>query len=516
MAAYDGTDFVGIDDASYADAQPVDAWLDQRIRGNNLYLERNQQYVTNAFLSGDVAPADGAPYYQCRPWCSVDWSAPICIPFWLESGMSGADMSLWSYASGTGAIQLNVTASRLDRVIASDAASFSGDIESEGQQALSATIQSGLTRQEWGSVQIWVQSIVDDTATATLDLTLLGRSSTRIINTDTAITYASNLPTASSLDVSALITTDGVATDLLAANTTSGDLLGGGIIGASSTVGQHPMSYLQCRSAAIRSKYSGQELPVSAASLAARRAVRGAESTKIAQQVQVAYDRKSLIAWGPSGYLPPERTEEWPALMPMRFRGVQANAATGISSALAQTAIMWRREGGTMHVALHLVGVYHGGSPGADVGSSDWTLSVSLETPNASDTDWSSATVLASGSRTMSIGTHSSSVNLTPGASRLLSMRRWNYVRASGPSTQTWDYIHRDGQLYREDLALITPVVIEVDASSLATGDMGMLRVDADYLTGTFDGFSSSQATPSELGYQLEVVCTGFSIWQGA
>jgi len=169
-----------------------------------------------------------------------------------------------------------------------------------------------------------------------------------------------------------------------------------------------------------------------------------------------------------------------------------------------------------MYVALHLVGVYHGGSPDADVGQADWTLAVSLEAPNSTDTDWLTPTVLASASRTITLGTHSSSVNLTPGASRLLSMRRWNYVRATGPSTQTWDYIHRDGQLYREDLALITPVIIEVDASALTTGDLGMLRVDADYLTGTFGGFSSSQSTPSELGYQLEVVCTGYSIWQGA
>ena len=91
--AYDGTDFVGIDDGAYDDGYPVDTWLEQRIRANNLYLEQNQQYIVNAFAAGDVAPADGAPYYQCRPWCSVDWSAPVCVPYWLESGMSGAGVA---------------------------------------------------------------------------------------------------------------------------------------------------------------------------------------------------------------------------------------------------------------------------------------------------------------------------------------------------------------------------------------------------------------------------------------
>jgi hypothetical protein len=514
--AYDGTDFVGIDDGAYDDGYPVDTWLEQRIRANNLYLEQNQQYIVNAFASGDVAPADGAPYYQCRPWCSVDWSAPVCVPYWLESGMSGADVALWTYAEGSGAVQVVLTGSRLDRVVASDADTFGGDIESTGQQVLSATIQSGLARQEWGSLQVWVQSVVDDTATATLDLTTLGRTATRIVNTDTAISYPANLPTISSLDVSALITTDGIATDLLAADTSTGDLLGGAIVGAVSTVGQHALSFVQCRSAGVRSRYTGQEIPVSAATLAARRAIRGAESTKLAQQVQVVYDRRTLIAWGPPGYLPPERTEEWPGLMPMRFRGVQANAASGVASALMQTSALWRREGGKIYVALHLVGVYHGGTPGADVGSSTWSLAVSLEAPNSTDTDWSSPTVLASATRTLTVGTHSSSVNLTPNASRLLSMRRWNYSRTTGPSSQTWGYIHRDGQLYREDLSLITPVVIEVDASSLTTGDIGMIRVDADYTSGTFEGFSSSQSTPAQLGYQLELVCTGYSIWEGA
>jgi len=515
--AYDGSDFVGIDDQAYDDGYPVDTWLDQRIRANNVYLEQNQQYIVNAFLSGTVAPSDGSPYYQMRPWCSIDWSAPIVVPMWLESGMSGADMSIWAYASsGDGTVQLSLTGGDIQRVIANDVTSFSGDIESEGNAILSATVQSGLARQEWGSLQLWVQSTAGSSATATLDLTTLGRTATRIINADTAISYPSSLPTASSLDVSALVTADGVVTDLLAANTATGDLLGGDVIGAVSTVDQYPITYLQCRSAGIRSKYTGQEIPVSAASLAARRAIRGSDETKLAQQVQSAYDRRSLIAWGPQGYLPPERDEEWPGLMPMRFQGVQSNAAAGIASCLAQTACLWRRDGGTMYVALHLVGIYHGDSPGT-AGSTDWSLSISLEAPNGTDTDWSSPAVLTSADRTVSIPTHSSSVNLTPGASRLLSMRRWNYSQTTGPSSQNWLYIHRDGQLYREDLALITPVIIEVDASDLTTGDMGMLRVDADYQSGTFTGFSRpSGTTPAQLGYQLELVCTGYSIWQGA
>lgn len=169
-----------------------------------------------------------------------------------------------------------------------------------------------------------------------------------------------------------------------------------------------------------------------------------------------------------------------------------------------------------MYVAMHLVGVYHGGAPSTGTGSSDWTLSVSLEEPNGTDTDWSSPNVLLSGSRTVSVPTHSSSVNFDPRGSRLMSMRRWNYSQTTGPSSQNWLYIHRDGQLYREDLSLVTTVVIELDAAALSTGDFGMLRVDADYDTGSFSGFDTSSTTPAALGYQLELVCTGWSIWQGA
>lgn len=514
--AYDGSDFVGIDDQAYDDGYPVDTWLDQRVRANNLYLDANPQYITNAFLSGTVAPLTGAPYYNIRPWCSVDWSAPVSIPYWLESGVAGADMALWTYASsGAGTTQLTLTDSSLQRVIANDAGTFNGDIESTGNEVMSATLSSGFARQEWGGLQLWVQSTRVSSA-ATLSLTTVGRTATRIINTDTAIGYPTSLPTSTSLDVSAILTTDGVSTDLLAANVTTGDLLTGTVTGAADTVDRHSITYLQCRTAGIRQRFTGQEIPVSAASLAARRAVRGSDETKLAQQVQSIYDRRTLIAWGPSGYLPPERDETWPGLMPMRFRGVQSNASSGIAQALLQTSALWRRDGGTMYVAMHLVGVYHGGAPSTGTGSSDWTLSVSMEEPNGSDTDWSSPNVLLSGSRTVSVPTHSSSVNFDPRGSRLLSMRRWNYSQTTGPSSQDWLYIHRDGQLYREDLSLITTVVIEVDAAALSTGDFGMLRVDADYDTGSFSGFDTSSTTPAALGYQLELVCTGWSIWQGA
>jgi hypothetical protein len=121
--------------------------------------------------------------------------------------------------------------------------------------------------------------------------------------------------------------------------------------------------------------------------------------------------------------------------------------------------------------------------------------------------------VVATKTHTQSIATWAAGWGMTP----LLSQRHWLYGQTyTGSTAGIWPYLHRDGQLYGADMRLITTVVIEVDMTGVASGATGMLRVDADYQTGTLDGFTAPDTTPSGLGTQLECVCTGYSIWEAA
>jgi len=414
--------------------------------------------------------------------------------------------------------RLKVTKGNLSTPYAvASSSAFGGDFEDQGCVVLQAGFASGANRAEWGSVQFWVRS--SETAASVQKITCgTGPAPYRVGSISTGVpTYPSNMPTSNSPDVCMVEDVTGAVADIIGAGKERPWVNDSLVVTKKikiSSVERVPISYVQCRSAGIRQLYTGQTLKVSDDSLRAQQGVRGSTHTKIANKTQENYDRRRLIAWGPPGYFPPERTEAWPALMPVRFRGVQSNASAGIESCLLQGAVEWRRNGGKMYVAMHVLAIYHGNSANNTVGRSEWELSVSFERPDASDTDYSTPDVLASKTVTNSIPTFTSSVADADVAPPLLLTRRWLYgtiFRGTG----SWAYALRDGQLFEDDFPLLTTVVVEVDASSLTPGTLGMLRVDADYQTGTLEEFPPSTTTPAALGRDLELVCTGWSVYQG-
>ena len=503
-------DFVGLDSSCAAAGQPQDVFVDQRVNENNEYLESNRGYVSCTFVGGASAPNDGAPYYSCRPWASIDWTAPICIPLWLDSGSAGIAMTLWTYSATGVKASLRVTSGNLVSVLAQKDATIGEDFEDAGNQVISAGFSSGVNRAGWGSAQLWIQS--RETAASVGTITCATGNAERVAHiTSGKPTLPTNMPTSDSPDVRMVRDDIGATSDIL--DTSDLAILSRRI--RMRSMSQIPISFVQCRSAGIRHLFTGQTLEVNVESLAARQAVKGETHTKLAAKVQNNYDRKTLLAWGPPGYLPPERVEErWPGLMPVRFRSVQANASTGIASCLLQAGIEWRRNGGKMHIAMHVTSIYHDDAAGAAPGSASWSLAASFERPNGTDTDYSTPQILASKTRVLSLTTRTSVVAFEDFAPPLLLTRRAFYggfIRGSG----NWPYAFREGQLFRDDLSILTTVIFELDMSSVTPGTLATLRVDADYVTGTLEGFPV-ETTPAALGRALEVVCTGWSVYQGA
>ena len=507
-------DFVGLDSSCVAAGSPQDVFVDQRVNKNNEYLESNRGYVSCTFVGGASAPNDGAPYYNCRPWASIDWSAPIVVPIWIDSGGAGLEMTLWTYAPATIKTRLRVTSGNLRSVLADTNASLGSDFEDGGNQVISAGFSSGVDRASWGSAQLWVQSSETAASVETITCATGGGAFRNAQLTSALPTYPASMPQSTTPDVCMLQDTLGTTADFLGAGGSGSSFILATNKIKLASVSRIPISYVQCRSAGIRHLYTGQTLGVGVESLAARQAVKGETHTKLAAKAQNNYDRKTLLAWGPPGHLPPERTEQWPGLMPVRFRGVQANAATGIASCLLQAGIEWRRNGGKMYIAMHLSSMYHGNSAGVQPGSASWSLAASFERPNGTDTDYSTPEVLASKTKVVSLTTRTSSVVFEDVAPPLLMTRRFMYggtVRGTGQ----WGYAHREGQLFAEDMRILTTVIIEVDMSGVTPGTLATLRVDADYVTGTLVGFPP-ETTPAVLGRSLEVVCTGWSVYMGA
>ena len=508
-------DFVGLDSGCVAAGQPQDVFVDQRVNENNEYLGSNRGYVSCTFVGGASAPSDGAPYYNCRPWASIDWTAPICVPLWLDSGSAGLAMTLWAYSATSVKASLRVTSGNLVSVLAQKDATIGTDFEDGGNQVVTAGFPSATNRAEWGAGQLWIQSRETAASVQTITCTSSGLAGRTAPITSALPTYPTSMPQSTTPDVCMLEDNVGTTADFLGSGGPGSSLILAKNKIKLASVLRIPISFVQCRSAGIRHLFTGQTLEVSVGSIAARQAVKGETHTKLAAKVQNNYDRKTLLAWGPPGYLPTERTEQWPGLMPVRFRGVQANASTGIASCLLQAGIEWRRNGGKMYIAMHLSSMYHGNSAGLPPGTANWSLAASYERPNGTDTDYSTPEVLASKTRVLKLVTRTSSVVFDEVAPPLLMTRRYMYggtVRGTGQ----WGYAHREGQLFAEDMQILTTVIIEVDMSDVTPGTLATLRVDADYVTGTLVGFPPATTTPAALGRDLEVVCTGWSVYMGA
>jgi len=188
---------------------------------------------------------------------------------------------------------------------------------------------------------------------------------------------------------------------------------------------------------------------------------------------------------------------------------------------LLDESIVLRRDNPTIEVVLYLITSLHTvGNVYADPGSSDWDLTLTVE--QIATGDWATSTSIAT--TTLSdepLTTHATAFAFTsPDVERYKLQRQYQFRKARSQYVSgggDWEYVPREGQLWREDIGLIQQVSISVDVSSFEGSDLAdcvRVSVAADYQDSTLAGFVLTTTTGAALGYALECTCAGYSIYQ--
>lgn len=554
MVDYDGETFCAVNDEGVLspdpDQQPVDALLRQRIFGNNEYLLEGKNGVSCAFVAGETPTFDGSPYYGARPWASVDWTCPIIIPLWWEPGDLGVDLGI--HADFNGAFQgissydLKVVLmdGNQDIIGTSDIETASGldilEYEEQNHAVITAEMQTPYSGPpHYGSVQLWIRSEqIDDLqstftpedglAARILNLESVGST---YINNELAppypeygkpsVGYVKTAGQESSADIIGFVTpSDGSGgnTGQVWIDRSIGPSF---VLGVADDIETHPLSYIQCRSATIRKFRSPASVTsLTRGQLQAGQAETGVVAAKQATRSVRAYDRRRLIAWGPPGYSPPENEESQTGdNFPVRWRTSRADSADR-ETYLADDTIMIRRESPTLELRAFVIAGLHKAINTSDPGSAEFDFIWELQSITGANTTWATAGVVEY-TKTERVTVP---VFPTMGASwkedaqRYLLQREYVLRGRGGLGVgDDWPYCFKDGQLWGEDLPLLTMISVDIPVDSLTVADLATpLRslLKCEYVDNSLAGYAYTQTTGAQLGYDLECTVIGYSIHQ--
>lgn len=517
MSNFDN-DFIAIDDEAIDPERPVDAWLRHRMRANNECYNQGLDPIVCAYVGGAHGPDVSGTLADDRAWCNYGGLGyPVVIPYWLSAGASGCDidMSLKNPRLERVRIQTSIwrspTANRIG-VNDKDSTGTTQNFTSQKAPVVLSTPYQGDPR--WGTLRLGVESFPDFSKPDDYLVTAVDQ---RVWTLDTNIFYPANNPSLAGWDTAALVTDKGDITDILGMHPATDQIFvsdaffGPSVLPTTSFAVQTvPLSFLQCRSIALTPRYG--EGPVRRTQLAAMQIETGQTAGALAGAVNSLYERRTLIAWGPAGYRPPERSETWGGSNPIRFPVVQGNPATFEESVIVNEALFWRKgAGGRMFVAMYVYPLLNGLS---EPSTAEFDFVLTVGRPDNIDINWASPdTVITQTTRR--------NLRIFPGAPPQTGSKTYNFdtkfIKTSAwmrgrygdtPDLSDWGYGHREGMVFEDDMANLQLVVLEVDAAAIPDLYAGNLFVQAQYVND-----SVANGTGLNPGYKLTLTCVGYSVW---
>lgn len=545
MASYDGSDFIGIDgDAmeSAIDPGPVDTGLRRRIAANIEYLLGGRDSVACTFQGGDSTPGHGEPYYNDRPWASVDWSCPIIVPLWIEAGDVGARISVYfstiSNSTEPFSFRACVTDGTLRRVLGQSVTSENSGtwLSFEEQWHIDFDVEFSAPysgRAHYGSIQLWIKSGLN----ADIDRVISTPSqtpTTYVLRANSGTAAIGLQPTYGEDGVAYLQTENDAITDIIGVFAKDGaesfllDRRWSSLLAGSGTslIDLKALTYVQARSATItKLREPWSVTPQTPANLGPGLPELGLTAARQAERARFAYDHRRMLCWGPPGYHPPNMGETQAVGMPLRWRTIRANS-TDQGAICFDDSVMIRRENPTIEIVLYVMSFIHIGQfYGSDGGSANWQFSASIETLDTASagTDWATAGVdVITLDQTENIPTINTNGAYFGGPHPRIKIQR-AFLRNGilgqlGQLTSDWPYAFKDGQLFAEDVPLIVPIYINLDLNGLLdVADLSKpyrVRVSAEYVDDTLEGGSGGPYSGSDLQYGLELTTVGYSVWQ--
>jgi len=518
--------FIGVDEVAYEDGKPVDTWLRSRIRANHEEISQGIQPVVTAFVAGAHAPDAKSTLSNDRAWCNYGaFGYTVCIPYWLEPNVSGVRLELALKRPELKYIRLNASLwmsphqNRL-ALTEADTTLITEDFEPHVMELNLASPYVGTKR--WGALKVGVRSYPDfgeeDEGTP---YTVDGVDQ-RLWTVTADISYPANNPTYDGWDTRVARKDTGEITDILGMHPSSDTifveeaLFGPTVITAPSfSIETFPLSFLQCRSVGINPQYGPSS--VDRFQLQAMQIESGVTATTQAALVDSVYKRRTLIGWGPHGYRPPERGETWGSGNPIRFPTVQGSPDPSAGEAtIIQHGLHWRKGlGGKLIVAVYCYPLMRRLT---EPTTGDWDFTIKIQRPNGSDTDWTSpegpVTTPLSMTRRVKLrvfpATPVQTGTLTyNNDTKFILTSAWMRGRYNqSVDYANWEYGHREGMLFDDDMPNLQLVVLEMDASTIPENWLGSLQVQAVYVNNSLE-----EGEGNSPGYKLTLANVGWSTW---
>lgn len=524
--------FGAIDDAALAlsgdAAQPLDAWLEQRLRESGSY-----NLTTGSALSWqrDV-PHAGAPssYLGMRPHCSFAFSTFLCVPWLMQPDLAELRVALIGRVATESAESSDKLAGAYDvrarlEFDGTQIATLTNGLsntESDTPEAQPHTLTLSLDaprrprRRTLGQLTLWgrggreasasdqssgIERLAGDVALATSSATLFAEGAT-----------GGGRPNSASIEVCGYLNGarghDPIAEDTPVGSNPSIAVTPALIRGVNN-VSRYRLDYLQLRGVELRETFADSSAPPASAYVAQRDA--SAELTLAhALRAQGAEARARCIYVGPPG----ERDAGAP--WPTGYGPAWPRTSADDGATILLDAPVWpdQQDGGRLIVLAYVLPtwcmdlpVLQGQEPGEVRESAalcPWTVTATLSQMESGDTP---ATAAGRGS-----------------VSATVTWQHWPTERSGDRPAlaQEWylydgQWTYREGQLFEADLQWLQPLALSFEMTSLDDAPCWLrLTVEADHGATIYPADlapSHDPGTPTSAD-RLRLALVGVSVWE--
>jgi hypothetical protein len=523
--SYDGTIFVLTDSDAVGDAttdsQPVDQFVDRRIRSNNIHLANGIEATGVGWYTANAPSFSDST--GCRPLTGLgDFTVLALIPIWIEPHMTGITINLFYNAMTRGSVLKDVD---FRVALSGSSQRFYSETSTASTGWRVATLQYDLNERPTvsGYQQLVISARGGRSGSAvpvtglvleTYDLTANTIISGSVSNPDDAQTEGSpdtvflQPLTNDQIDV---LGYDGGTTLFLfhraqptrnAVNPATGNPAFAAI--------QVNQSFLQLRSVQVRAQYDGERfVNQSVSSLDSRIPLLGSATSAHIGSINGVNARPRLLSYGPSGYvsdLGGSKDASWPTGYPSIWP-VQDARDQGLAYLIDECVFIDEANSLlTFNLYFACTTIFREAS--GEYFETLWNMTVEALSLEDGD-DWADATTF-SNADIVSVRTYGVDRNSDDAFGRTCYLLE-NYGRGTNDDPNTFDpynYVYSEGKLTSEDYYYITPVQMTVRLTDYQSSNPIRLRLSA-----TFDGYPVDFATKFELSTRLFLV--GYSIYRG-
>lgn len=542
---FSGDVFVGLDSDIFgdggADTQARDVYIAQRLRANQRYLNRGRSSAVRSFTATD-AVFDDADYPGERPFAGKDPFYPYVWPVYLRQGLSAAIVHLYYFAGSQGletadGVRYKLTLlDQLDQVLAEQSGTLSLSTAYE-HTTITASLPRPFSRSPGiGLVILELQSLDDGASGITIEVSAVSELSTAL----TSNGQWGNIdpgPASDSPEVQYLLEDTGSATvDIFAIddNGTKEEII---FFGPNSYV-QRPgstalfdgryLTYLQVRSAGLELQYDSDAIhPIGRGSLQAKQVERGPQAIEQASSPTALLKRPHLLSVGPGDFTDGKQQSSWPTDYRMRHPIAVGNG-TSEFELIDDSFFVTTEDPDIELIALVIatVDISGGVNPAAlETGSSDWIFDLEAEQFDLSDSDWSTPTAIGGGVQTDTVKTFTTDWPRSRFFRSKTILHDYSNVNGSLFSGGTaitafrnWQFAFREGQLYPEDIALISAVRFRFPLTISDPSVPVRLNVTAKYDDDTLEGLPAlgGITSGSVLAESFHLTLVGFTLWEWA